>query len=216
MIIDIPPQVRHYPMIENIIGVNLMSTIVKTCKVHGDLTEDMVFRHSRKERLNGVGVSVRCRQCKLERNARYDAAHKEKRVEISSKWTKENRDKANAWYREDRKNNPEKYSEISKRYYSKNKVKKHEYQITRLYGIEAEQYYKMFSDQENRCAICNQHETRKSRTPGEVAKLTLDHNHETGQIRGLLCHSCNTGIGKFRESKDLLRLAVAYLENYET
>ena len=214
--IDIHPHYQYNSIIENIIGELKMAEIVKTCKVHGDLTEDMIFRHARKERLGGEGVSIRCRQCKLERNARYDATHREKRVEISSKWTQENRELANAWYREDRKKNPDKYREIAKRSYEKNKKQKNEYQVKRMYGIEAEQYYKMYEDQQNRCAICNQLETRKSRTPGQLARLTLDHNHETGQIRGLLCHSCNTGIGKFRESEDLFRLAIAYLERYKT
>ena len=45
--------------------------------------------------------------------------------------------------------------------------------------------------------------------------LCIDHNHKTGEVRGLLCRTCNTGIGMLRNSPDLLRSAVAYLEKEE-
>lgn len=58
--------------------------------------------------------------------------------------------------------------------------------------------------QNDRCAICGS-------APGARA-LHVDHDHRTGQTRGLLCHSCNIGLGMFRDSPVLLRGATAYLK----
>lgn len=51
-----------------------------------------------------------------------------------------------------------------------------------------------------KCAIC-----------GSSYRLHIDHDHKTGQLRGLLCHFCNTGLGHFRDSPERLRAAIAYL-----
>lgn len=70
------------------------------------------------------------------------------------------------------------------------------------YGITIEQYHEMRERQEGHCAICGVE-------AGE--KLVVDHNHQTGQVRGLLCHLCNAMIGCARESLDILAAAAAYL-----
>lgn len=63
----------------------------------------------------------------------------------------------------------------------------------------------LYLDQGGRCAIC-------LRIDGEVGGLNLDHNHVTGEVRGLLCRSCNLGIGLLRsdEGPELLERALAY------
>ena len=48
----------------------------------------------------------------------------------------------------------------------------------------------------------------------EKNALTVDHNHVTGQIRGLLCTNCNLGIGNFKDKTELLKNAIKYLEKY--
>ena len=60
-------------------------------------------------------------------------------------------------------------------------------------------------DQCGACAICQLHEKQLPR------KLALDHNHTTNQIRGLLCHKCNSGLGFFNDNPKLLRAAITYL-----
>lgn len=65
------------------------------------------------------------------------------------------------------------------------------------YGITDEELDELL---ELPCAICGKE--------GEV----IDHNHATGKVRGRLCHSCNTGLGKLKDSPTLLRAAAAYLE----
>lgn len=69
-----------------------------------------------------------------------------------------------------------------------------------------EQYQEMLESQNNGCAICGVPHN-KNRTA-----LCLDHDHVTGKIRGILCHMCNTALGRFSDSKDLLLKACNYLE----
>ncbi len=61
------------------------------------------------------------------------------------------------------------------------------------------------------CDICGATETLTRN--GQVRRPTLDHDHQTGAWRGLLCSRCNTGLGHFRDDPALLRSAAAYIEN---
>jgi hypothetical protein len=79
-------------------------------------------------------------------------------------------------------------------------------QLTKLYGITLEQYDALHEAQQGKCKIC-QNEC------GSGRRLAVDHCHETGRVRGLLCVLCNTGIGKFRDNPALLAAAIEYLKN---
>lgn len=74
------------------------------------------------------------------------------------------------------------------------------------YGLRWEWYLGQMIAQNGRCLICNQ----KAK---ETRLLTIDHDHKTGKVRGLLCDNCNTGLGLFKDSPNLLRRAALYLEN---
>lgn len=75
------------------------------------------------------------------------------------------------------------------------------------YGITVDQYEQMLAAQDGACAICRQQQTdpRKKR-------LAVDHCHETGTVRGLLCEKCNRGIGLLGDNLASLRAATIYLE----
>ena len=75
----------------------------------------------------------------------------------------------------------------------------------RTYGITAEDYDEMYSEQEGCCAICGIHQSDDSR------RFCVDHCHHTGQVRGLLCNNCNNGIGKLKDNYDILYRAADYL-----
>lgn len=80
------------------------------------------------------------------------------------------------------------------------------YLLQKTYGISLEEYDRLLEAQDNGCAICG-------KTPEENGqRLAVDHNHDTGEVRGLLCSQCNTGIGNLGDSPDRLRLAIRYLE----
>jgi Recombination endonuclease VII len=75
------------------------------------------------------------------------------------------------------------------------------------YGITLEEKGKMVQAQNNYCLIC--------KNPFKNSKdIHVDHCHETDKIRGVLCHSCNTGIGHFRDSPKLLQRAIHYIEHH--
>lgn len=73
-----------------------------------------------------------------------------------------------------------------------------------------EQYDEMFEKQGGRCAIC---ETEKPNGYGK--RLAVDHCHDTGRVRGLLCGNCNHGLGKFGHDPARMRVAITYLEATE-
>ena len=74
------------------------------------------------------------------------------------------------------------------------------------YGITIEDYNRLFEEHDGCCAICGRHQTEL------VRKLHIDHDHNTGKIRGLLCYNCNDGLGRFRDNPELLNKAVEYLQ----
>lgn len=98
------------------------------------------------------------------------------------------------------------------RYYNKSNNRKnwqrnHSYQ--KKYGITIEKYNKMYEEQKGRCYLCDIHQDDLTK------KLAVDHNHETGQIRKLLCFNCNHGIGAFKENINTIERALNYLKDKE-
>lgn len=74
------------------------------------------------------------------------------------------------------------------------------------YGITLEQYNKLFDQQDGKCCVCDKHQSESKRA------LAVDHDHETGEIRGLLCDNCNRGIGLLGDSISLLEKTIVYLK----
>lgn len=71
----------------------------------------------------------------------------------------------------------------------------------------------MFDAQRGLCALCQLPETCRSNT-GTVKLLAIDHCHETGQVRKLLCNNCNRAIGLLKDDAGLLRRAADYLDGF--
>lgn len=80
-----------------------------------------------------------------------------------------------------------------------------------MYGLALGEYDRMYSEQGGLCAICREPEVSPERYTGRARKLFVDHHHQTGKVRGLLCMLCNIGIGQFRDDPELLRRAIQYL-----
>lgn len=75
-----------------------------------------------------------------------------------------------------------------------------------LYGLTLEDYERMVFDQNNKCAICHR----------EMDPPHVDHDHQSSELRALLCGNCNSGLGMFKESCDLLIRAMSYLDSFKT
>lgn len=77
--------------------------------------------------------------------------------------------------------------------------------LARKYGISVEDYRFMVENQNNTCEICGGVNT-------DGRPLFVDHCHKSGKVRSLLCHSCNAGIGCFKDDESLLEKAINYLK----
>ena len=75
--------------------------------------------------------------------------------------------------------------------------------LRRLYNLTLADYLQMYSNQEGECKICG--------VEYGIEKMHVDHCHTSGKVRGLLCMSCNTGLGHFKDSTQRLENAVKYL-----
>ena len=81
------------------------------------------------------------------------------------------------------------------------------YAIKKNFGITREEYISILEKQEYKCAVCG-----KSQDENGV-ELAVDHDHNTGNVRGLLCRKCNLGLGYFQDSQQYLQSAIKYLSN---
>ena len=81
--------------------------------------------------------------------------------------------------------------------------------LVKNYGITLEQYNAILQDQNECCAVCGRHASVF------VKGLAVDHDHNTGQIRALLCSNCNTGLGNLGDDIEWVSKALQYLKNHQ-
>lgn len=81
--------------------------------------------------------------------------------------------------------------------------------LKRNYNITKAQYVEMLTNQNNRCACCNKHQSEFKR------RLHVDHNHATGQVRALLCTLCNPLVGFAKECTERLEMTITYLNKFK-
>lgn len=87
------------------------------------------------------------------------------------------------------------------------------YLLKKKYGLSLEQYNQMLTAQGNRCAVCRQPETVKS-SYGKPQRLSVDHDHATGKVRGLLCLRCNKLAGIVENNYNVIPLAKEYIRRH--
>ena len=129
----------------------------------------------------------------------YGVANREKITERNRLWRKENPERAREATRRWRANNPEKFRLAQRR--SNYRLK---------WGMELEEIEAMIEAQGGVCPIC-----KLELVLGGKAGAHVDHDHDVGHIRGILCANCNTGLGKFKDSPEFLRAAADYLDGDE-
>jgi hypothetical protein len=84
------------------------------------------------------------------------------------------------------------------------------------FNMTLDEWNAIFDSQGRTCACCKAtHPGHRTRTPSQQGAWHTDHDHKTGAIRGILCHSCNTGLGRFQDSEERLSQALAYLRRHK-
>jgi hypothetical protein len=98
--------------------------------------------------------------------------------------------------------NREEKNAYQKAWRTKNRQAVREYDAWWRYGLPKDEFRRLTEAQAGLCAICGGPDPKG---------LCVDHDHQTGAVRGLLCHRCNFGLGNFDDDPSLLRAAAAYL-----
>jgi hypothetical protein len=143
--------------------------------------------HRSSASLDGLGSY--CKACRSSYAAAYYAGRRDELNARNKAYYRDNVDRKQFISARWRKNNPERAKLLVRRS-----------MLHRKYGLDVEAYADLLKWSNGGCAIC-----------GFVGRLHVDHCHSTGAIRGLLCIPCNTSLGGFRDSPQLLRIAIAYL-----
>jgi 5-methylcytosine-specific restriction endonuclease McrA len=147
------------------------------------------------------------REILLKRQDEYRATHRTELREYARKYYAEHREEISSRGRELYAKCPEKREkarEQGRKYHAEHPEKNRRAKLRRNYGLAPEAYGAMLVTQGGRCAICG--------NPPNDKSLAVDHAHDkSGQVRGLLCAACNTGLGGFRDNPDLLQKAIDYL-----
>jgi len=133
---------------------------------------------------------------------------KEQRKEYCDK----NRDRLNRQQREWRAKNIDKEKGYRRRWYlrsrSPEQLEKEKWaQIKHRYGLEKEDYERILGYQDNKCKVCD----KEFDSNGKGTKLSIDHCHDSYEVRGFLCNNCNVGLGFFYDDPKILQSAIEYL-----
>jgi hypothetical protein len=135
------------------------------------------------------GRRPECKACFDARRRRWYEKNREREIARVRSWQQANPERVKAWRDKNRGRRLKKLREIH---------------LRNKFGLTVEQYKQMLERQGGGCAICQS-------PPTAGISLHVDHDHATGEIRGLLCVRCNNGIGLFRESAELFRSAAKYV-----
>lgn len=132
----------------------------------------------------------------LQYNREYYEKNKERLREYAKAYRDAHIDERRAAERQWRLANPDRIKENNRANRRRERFKQH--------GIAEEDYLAMMQERDGLCDIC------RKECP-VVGSLSIDHDHSTGRIRGLLCKQCNSGLGFFRDSCENLARAIDYL-----
>jgi hypothetical protein len=148
-----------------------------------------------------------CRVCKNARNREYESRNRDKVAIRVRAWNERNRDKVRArglasYYR----HHDERKAQARASYERPEaKLAKHSAHVARRFGLSGIEYDAMLCTQGGGCAICR-------RPPKGSRRLAVDHDHETGRIRGLLCTLCNTALGRLGDTAASIESVLSYVK----
>lgn len=158
------------------------------------------------------GVRNNCRACAVRKSTEWARLNPDRTKDRKKRWTENNRESV-------RKSSRERYardavkrraSAQQRRATPEGKETRRWEWIKRKYGLSKDQWNALFDSQGQRCGCCSTSE------PGHKRGWHVDHNHTTGQVRGIVCGNCNTMLGCAKESPDNLLAGIAYLDRHRT
>ena len=159
---------------------------MKRCNKCGAVKSRQDFHRNRGAR---DGHRPECKACTNARRLKRYRRNREREIARVRAWQKANPERVKAWRQKNRARVLRKLREIH---------------LRNKFGLTVQEYAGILQAQSGVCALCE-----CPPTPG--ISLHVDHNHGTGEIRGLLCVRCNNALGLFREDPDLLRRAARYV-----
>jgi hypothetical protein len=200
---------------------------MKKCSICKKLRKSSSFHKSTQ---NKDGLDYWCKFCKKIRNKNYNSnnkekiskrakkyylAHREETLKQCKKYALEHKEqikqRQHKWY----KRNKRHHREWSKQYYLNNKrrlLKLSRKQRLKTFNLSINDYNTLMREQNYVCAICKQKETLKKTNGNSARRLSIDHNHKSKKVRGLLCNRCNVILGKIDDNIILLKSMIKYLQ----
>jgi hypothetical protein len=159
---------------------------VKRCKHCGDIKPLDAFYGEKGGR---DGKRPECKACTAARRKRWYQENRQREIARVKAWQQANPERLKAWREKNRDRRLQQLREIH---------------LRNKFSLTVEQYDAILEAQGGMCALCE-----SPPTPG--ISLHVDHDHGSGEIRGLLCVRCNNALGLFREDPDVLKRAVRYV-----
>ncbi len=135
---------------------------------------------------------------------KYRSSRVAEATERARLWRRANLERARAAKSRYRAKHTLKANAATRRWAAANPDKIKANSLRRKYGLTLTEYASMIEAQAGRCAICG----------GGLSRPQVDHDHDTGQVRALLCSGCNRGLSQFKERPECLRNAAIYVEHY--
>jgi hypothetical protein len=165
-----------------------------------------------KDKYQKDGYKTSCKECSRNSHSAWVKNNSAAANEHALKSYQKRKEKISKRRKELRASNPEHYRDKAKETRSKNlahyrrRSRENGWKYAGIVDMTYDRYLDMLEKQNRCCAICND--------PQEILarNLCVDHNHTTGEARGLLCDKCNFAIGYFKESRLLLEKAINYLD----
>ncbi len=162
------------------------------CRVLKTAAEYHQHAYTKRDGTTGIRLNSGCRDC-------HNARVSRRRVSFPEKYK--------AQQQAYRLANADKVREAHRRYMKANPEKVREWTLRSQYGITSQQYDEMLSEQGGVCRVCRE----PPAMVGRKSRLHVDHCHDTGRVRGLLCHSCNVALGLLKDDKARVSALLAYL-----
>ena len=198
--------------------IDSITKVCSICNVSKSIDSFSVVKKGKPER------RATCKKCKNKSSMLWREKNRGKSREASKNWRINNPEKYKANYRKQNKterqkesvktwikNNHEKHLNNQYAWRKRNPEKwamhQRNGQLKRLYGIDHSIYLEMLKTQDGKCKICGSENHN-----GRGQYFHVDHDHETGIVRGLLCHYCNTVIGCAEDKISTLDGTIRYLE----